>query len=281
MSKLSDIKTELSKARAFWSITGTLEEISSAQLVSLRLAFEQNSLFYEEISQLYYSIKLSADLQKINIDKPTAAKPKTAHVAITSNHHFYGTLNADIMSRFYEETSKLTATKVVIGSTGKEYLVSKDAANSFEAISFEKDSPTDQEIQSFLRRFHDFDRIFVYYPKFVSMLSQKVDVMDITHSPTAIFLPQSQHGVRYIFEPELPKIVEFFETQVRFLLFSRVMLETDLSRTACRLVSMNVATIKAKELIAKQQKQLNLMHKASVNAELIEMFGRISVWKRT
>ncbi len=262
------------------TITGAFGEISAGTIQLLKSAFQQNALYFEEISQLYHSIKLSAKVRAIsNQPGRLLTYPKTLHVAISSNHHFYGSLNIDLIKRFEELTSKTYGARLIIGQTGREYIGSLDVAKPYEVEIFQHDRPTTTEMRYFLKKYISYERIIVYYPKFINMLSQKIDHIDITHTPEASISPRRE--IKYIYEPELPAIMTFFEDQVRYILFSRVMLETELSRTAARLVAMNTAQERADTLLAETSTLLRGARRSVINSELIEIFGKIRLRKKT
>src|SRR3990167_6421107 len=74
----------------------------------------------------------------------------------------------------------------------------------------------------------------------------------------------------FIFEPELPDILDFFNTQVRTILFNRTMIETDLARTASRMLSMSGAHERAQFQIKNQRQQLDKRARLIRNAQLLE-----------
>ena len=243
---------------------------------------KKSSLFYEEISELYHAVKLlrSAEIEREQKKRKKDLKlSRNVHVALTSNQHFYGTLNFEIINKFYENTKNTKGEKIIVGKTGKEYLEAISGIGSFISIIYEKDLPKDAEIKEFIEKIKIYDRVYIYYPKFMSIVSQKVDVVDITYSPPEGFSSQKEIG--YIFEPELSKIVDFFETQVKYLLFARVLLETELSKTAARLMAMNRAEEKADDLISDYRIRLTQAYKSLINARLVETFSGIRKWRRT
>jgi len=75
-------------------------------------------------------------------------------------------------------------------------------------------------------------------------------------------------------------MVEFFERQVRSLLFLRVLLETDLSRTAARLISMSSAEERANEMMKEKKSQLRKVMTSFINRRLLETFAGMSKWNK-
>ena len=109
------------------------------------------------------------------------------------------------------------------------------------------------------------------------MFSQQVDRVDITHSPEPAFTHATD--VKYIFEPELPKMLAFFENQVRYILFARVLLETSLSRTATRLISMDAAERRAHRVVKRLRSDISRVRQSVINSQLIASSGQLKKWR--
>jgi len=271
MAVIEEIKMELGDLTALKTVTGAYSDISALRIQSLKSAFEQNMLFYEQVTQLYHSIRLTAYMQKYLQKKKKFVSdlhPKTLHVAVTSNHRFYGTLNRDIMIQFMNDSKNRTEDRLIIGKTGKDFAQAHPEIGPYNVLVFQTDMPPKHERDSFLSLSLGYDRVFLYYPRFINILTQTVDRIDITYAPKS--LSGGQKHIKYIFEPELPKIISFFEQQVRGLLFARVLLETDLARTATRLFAMDTAEREAQNLIKKTKAELIKAKQSLINRRLLE-----------
>jgi len=182
MPVIENLQEELRQTSTLKLISNSLAEISAIKIKTIRESFEKNSLFYEEISELYHAVKLlrSAEIEREQKKRKKALKlSRNVHVALTSNQHFYGTLNFEIINKFYENTKNTKGEKIIVGKTGKEYLEAISGIGSFISIIYEKDLPKDAEIKEFIEKIKIYDRVYIYYPKFMSIVSQKVDVVDI------------------------------------------------------------------------------------------------------
>lgn len=270
------LKNKYRSLTTLHSITGAYSDVSSFKIKTLKKSYDQNILFYEQVTQIYHSIRISAMFKRARKNKVVSDRPlqpKTLHVALTSNKRFYGSLNKDIMDRVNERIMKTRDNRMIIGLTGIDFVRTLNDRAPYESLVFQADQPTQGEIMGLMNAFKSYDRVFVYYPKFVNMLTQSVARIDITYSPTSSVLPR--HEIKYIFEPELPKILEFFKDQIRSILFSRVILETELARTAKRLVSMDSAEKRALDMMIETNLQIESEKKAVINRELIESIIRI------
>ncbi len=278
MPELTELREELTEITTLKYVSAAFLEAASAKIVGIRKAFEVNQQFYEEVSHVYHVVKVSSELLKIK-EKRQTEPGKTVSVAVTSNHRFYGLLNINVMKEFAEKTEQVQTDRFVIGKTGADYLMLKSYKQPYETVINAKDTPNEEEIRQFLERITSYEKVILYYPKFVSMISQAVGVTDITQSAKEEEVTP-EDLIRHIFEPELDKMVAFFETVIRTLLFSRSMLEADLSRTAARLMSMSSAEERADELIVDKKSEIRKVRRSILDKELLDTFAGMKNWNR-
>jgi ATP synthase F1 gamma subunit len=271
MPNIDELKSELDDAYTLKLISQAFAETAAARLSKIRKNFEKNKQFYEEIGHLYRLVQTNATKAHVKAMK-RAKDGKDLGVAVTSNQRFYGNINVSIMRKFVEDMKKKSADIMVIGNTGRDYMKSVGFGRQYVERFFAKDYPTEAESKTFLDYIKNYKSIYLYYPKFMSLVRQEVGVMDITEtseSEDKII----EEEVNVLFEPELSQIYEFFETQIRALLFLRVMLESDLARTAARLLTMSGAEERSDEMIKSKKLQVRKIQLSVLNAKLLETFS--------
>ncbi|HFC10576.1 MAG TPA: hypothetical protein ENJ75_00020, partial [Candidatus Kaiserbacteria bacterium] len=169
---------------------------------------------------------------------------------------------------------------LVIGSTGKGFIENSSGTfPSVPSIVFAGDRPTKKEIKKFLEQVAGYEEVHIFYPSFVSVFSQKISEIDITHTVSRSESKKTE-PMEYIFEPELPKILTFFETRIRYLLFSRIVLESELARTAARIFSINRAQDRANKQIKTVRRAIQKDVDTFNDLRLLESFAAISKWKK-
>jgi len=279
MPVIADLKEELKDLFTFKYIASAFTEASAVKLKNIRALFEKNAQFYAEITNLYRLIQTSARKIAHIVPGEGDRLQKTLCVALSSNQRFFGNLNLDIMHVFLQESEKMHADRIVVGTTGVEYLKYIQSNKLYEAVVFPKDNPTNEELRFFLYKFAPYNKVLVYYPKFVSFLRQTVGVTDITQTDES---PEKGKEVRLdlLFEPEIDKMAVFFQTQVRHLLFRRVLLETELARTAARLLSMSQAEERSDTEIKLKRAFIRKFMRSFINAQLLETFAGMRKWKK-
>lgn len=273
MSVAPKLRAETQEIKALQYITDVFTEISAAKMKRIRQSFEKNARFYQEITQVYHLTKLIAAKRGVGLPAEVNKLPVLS-IAVTSNHRFYGTLNLDVLELFSRETEDLSTECLVIGRTGREYLSSRDVKSKCQFVTFAQDNPTPEETRQLLGKLRGYRQVWVYYPKFVNVFTQKVARQDLTQTPSRTQVKFDQ--IDFIFEPELPRMVAFFEEQVRALLFDRVMLEAELSRTAARLLAMSSAEDRADRLLKKKRAELRRAVRSLKNARLLDSFGALT-----
>lgn len=278
MATIADIRLELDDATTLKLISSAFTEASAARVQKIKGQFETNRQFYDEISHVYHLVRLSGkSLKKIETKKP--AEPKTLSIAVTSNQRFYGNLNVNIMRSFVEALERTNSDVLVLGTTGADFMRSNAFAKPYEHMIFAHDDPTKEETRLFLDKIMPYDTVMVYYPKFMSLVTQTVGVVDITQA-VSVSDKTPDDEIHILFEPEFTNILEFFQRQVRALLFLHVMLEADLSRTAARLITMSSAEERSNELINQKKSELRKIQMSIANAKLLETFSGMSKWKK-
>lgn len=278
MPVLADIKQEITDLLTFKHISAAFTEAAAVKLKNLRRLFEQNARFYKEITYIYHLVEVNAKKLKLEEDKkktPTAVRQLS--VAMTSNMRFFGNLNAEIIKTLILQSQKDKSDRLVIGKTGIDYLRSVGFREKYEKQIFAKDMPTTLETNRFFEFAKNYDRVLIFYPKFISFLTQTVGIVDITQKEK--LERETEEEISLIFEPELSKMVKFFDNQVRLLLFQRVLLETEVSRTAARLLTMSQAEEHADHGIKSKKTELKKVERSIINEQLLDTFSGIKKWK--
>ena len=77
----------------------------------------------------------------------------------------------------------------------------------------------------------------------------------------------------------LKKMLDFFDDQVVSLLLEQTFLESELARTASRLMSMDKAQINAEDVLYKQKLLLGQAKKSEINMALLETAASLMNFK--
>lgn len=281
MSRVVDIRRTVEDFRDTGLITGALQEVSAAKMQELRGKFEQNARFFAGIREVYGIVKAHA--LEIERSRQAAAgvkrmRGRDLYIGLTSNKRFNGTLNRDIVRAVVPMVGKVENSDfLLIGLTGAQYLEETSAPEAVKRTAFDDDVPSLEELENVLSLISSYDRVFVVYPKFVNPFRQDIVMTDITQTPAAVVTPETKAD--YIFEPEIPGMLAFFEKQVRRALFERIMLETELARAAARTMKMRNAQERSDALRKRYDGILRREFATLADIELMETFIGYSFWR--
>ncbi len=261
-------------------ITGTLRDVSAIEFKNLRERFDRNDRFYKELGELYHLI--SSIAKKEGRGELVPSKGETLHVAFTSNHHFYGSLNRTVIERFLHATSP-DAKCLIVGETGRalwKRIGKKRREVRF--AQFKEDAPSEEEVKAFLTATKPYYHVLVYFPGFTSVLRQDATVLDITFSSEEHVKEkdESDDTMNYILEPEIVNMFPFFDMQVRFVLFARLLLETELARVSARLVRMDEAEDNAKILSRREQRTVARERTGEISTRMLNTFNGFLQWRK-
>jgi ATP synthase F1 gamma subunit len=281
MSRLAETRRLVEDYQTAELITGALQDIGSTKMKAMRGQFEENARFFAGIREVYSIVKTHALEGSVTAltHEPAEHRPgRDIYIALTSNKRFYGTLNRDIMRAFAQTVRRSEeADFLVVGQTGAQYLDEAPLSHPISRTQFENDRPTEVEMRELFSRIGTgYRRVFILYPHFVNPFRQDPVMTDITQTPEGLVTPEEK--AEYIFEPEIPRMLEFFEAQVRRVLFERVILETELARVAARAMKMRNARENASDLREVYERQMRREIATLAEMRLMETFIGYTFW---
>jgi ATP synthase F1 gamma subunit len=281
MSEIKEQKERIAAIKAVKYITSTFRDISATELTHFREQFEKNTMFRNEMGELYAIVwRIAASSGNTSLLQTEKKRP--VFVAYTTNHHFYGSLNEDVIDAFIAATS-VDDECIIIGDTGRAAWEARSVRRKkIDYVIFEDDTPTQNETHVFLQRVQSYPYVYVYYPQFVSVFRQQAGMTDITFRPGA---EEEQKEARsgelfaeYILEPELKDMLKFFNEQIRYVLFEQILLETQLSRVAARLVKMDAADHNAEGLLQQEGRYLRRAEGSAAGRRMLETLVGYIQW---
>lgn len=274
---IKEIDERLEEGESLKAIAQAYSEIANLKIKRIRKEVERNRLFFDEIAKIYGIVKALAIKKKIVTQKPK----KRLCILLTSNYRFYGNINSALSNYFIGSTREITnIDRLILGKGGVDYFKAIKVLPDYQGIILKSDLPTSQELVDLVNLSADYNQVLVFYSKFKSLLVQQATFTDITASAfyeTAYHIKALKTGdtalENFIFEPELPKILNFFDSQILTLLLEATFLESELSRTASRFISMDQAETEANKFI-KQYQTLRAYAKTSlINHAILENFA--------
>lgn len=272
MATLGQIRQTLDESQSLKIIAQAYSEIAAVKLQKIRSNIERNRVFFQEISAVFRLVKVAAAKKNIH---PRTKKEGVVSILVTSNHRFYGDLENQLTRFFVINTTKFATDRVVIGKTALEFLQTIRYSHPYQAVTFSEDLPQYSELNQLISNLMEYQQVLVYYPRMQSVLVQTPHVVDILQRPPENYLATTGRTFEYIFEPEIGQMLHFFDSQIATLLFEQTFLESELARTAARLISMEQAQDNADDYIKTQKRMLYYVQKSLDSSRLLDTIAAL------
>lgn len=283
----------ISEADSLKIIAQAYGEIASIKLKRIREDVIRTTQFYDEISAIYQIVHKIASHKGV---KQQIKTKKTISILLTSNYRFYGNINDRLIRYFIVNTTKLNTDRIIVGQTALDYFKVIQYFHPFETVVFKKDEPSDEELKHLITKIQDYEQVFVYYSKFKSVLVQDPVIKDVAEFQPKLSSESQDKGIldisqllsmdpknifsEFILEPELGKMLQFFDSQIQSLIFRQTFLESELARTASRLIAMDTAQTNANKYIQDQKVMIGTAKKTIANNRLLETMASLSTWRK-
>lgn len=276
-----EIDASLEEGDSLKQIAQAYSEIANLKIKRIRAEVERNRIFFEEIASVFALVKKLGKSKNINITKPK----KTISLILTSNYHFSGSINADLIEFFVSATQKLQTDKIILGKAAIEFFRANKTTIKTGAvweIMLKGDQPTGEELINLVNIIKDYNQVLVFYSSMKSLLIQEPKVSDITASSADTATEkQTKQNIRFIFEPEVGKILQFFDSQIITLLLEGTFLESELSRTAARFIAMDSAETEANKFIREYEKLKAYAKRNLDNNTILENFASLTAVRKS
>jgi F-type H+-transporting ATPase subunit gamma len=296
MANLRDIRRRIKSVKNTAQITKAMQMVAATKMRRAQIAAIALRPYAGRLDDL--AGHLYASMGKDEVSHPllqgVKKSGKTAVVVITSEKGLCGPLNTNLL-RDVLKADAPDRVYVSVGRKGRQVLarMKKNLLADFEL----KDTPTFAESKTIsrflLKKFEEnqFDRVEIYYNRFVNTLSQVPTRYPLVPIGAGVLevaraLGEAERAERfdkrpdgkpaaslpfYNFEPDpdvlLGKLLPYY---VHLQLFEKI-LESRASEHSARMVAMKSATDNAKQLVKDLTLEYNKARQASITNEILEI----------
>lgn len=279
---IKEIDETIEEGQSLKAIAQAYSEIANLKIKRIRAEVERNRMFLEEVSKVYGLVKAHAIKKNVAVVKPK----KRLCILVTSNYRFYGSINAPLINYFLGSTRQLPdVDKMIIGKGGIDFFRATKLLSNYQEVVLKSDMPEAAELANLAALSADYNQVLVFHAKFKSLIVQAATFSDITAVSIYLKALTEDYGkkgkgtLQFIFEPELIKILAFFDNQVLTLLLEQVFLESELSRTAARFIAMDHAEIESIKFIKQYQTLKAYVKRNLDNNKILENFATLMAVK--
>ncbi len=291
MASLKEVKNRISSVKSTRQITSAMKMVASAKLHKAQGRIESMLPYQRKLNEIltnFLGTDVSFDTTYTQV-RPIA---RVAIVVVSSNGSLCGAFNSNVvrlLDRALAEYQSLGKENILVYPIGKK---AEDAVKK-RGYTFEKsflalaDKPSYREAfdvaAELMRLFAEqqVDRVELIYHHFKSMGTQvltreeylPIDLEKIAAEKTESRSSETGYRNDYIVEPSVEVLIASLLPKVLSQKIYTILLDSNASEHAARMLAMQAATDNADDLIQELTIQYNKTRQQAITSELLDIIG--------
>lgn len=291
MASLKEVKNRISSVKSTRQITSAMKMVASAKLHKAQGRIENMLPYQRKLNEILTNF-LSTDA---TIESPyTEERPvgRVAIVAFSSNSSLCGAFNSNVakmLERTLEEHQSLGRENIQIYPVGKKVEEAVKKLGFVPQGSYQEMADKPSYMQAYelagtlMKEFLEgrVDKVELIYHHFKSTGSQiltrdeylPINLDKVAEEATESTAGKSSFNNDYIVEPSAARLITELLPKVLSQKIYTVLLDSNTSEHAARMLAMQAATDNANELIQDLTKQYNKSRQQAITNELLDIIG--------
>lgn len=256
------------------------EEIAAFRMRNIKERVLKNRQFVNELNDVFYSVKIS--YQKM-VEKYKASgkrkNGKTARVFLSSNTGLYGDMVQRVFGLFLSDFKKSSSDVIIIGRLGKSLFESSHLSTNFIYFELPDKEMVLEEIKKMVDFLIPYETVIVYYGLFKNIIMQEAVSTNV--SGDIQLEPEKKQPTRkLIFEPSVPQILDFFESEIFSSLLMHVIFESQLAKFSSRMSALEQANENIRRETAFARIEAAMYKKRFLDKKQLETLAGRALWEQ-
>lgn len=295
MQSKKQTEAEIVSLSGLGGIVETYKEIAATRITRTRTSVLKSHNFLGEINTVYEQVKSSYRRrleQIIKAKKEKNAKNlsfvtnngKTALIFLSSNTGLYGDIIHRTFNLFLDEingSDRASYDIAVVGRLGLFLVEEAKIPQPYQYFDFPDQAVPEGDIIKITNFLIQYEKVVVFYQEFKTLMKQQPVASDISGNVLDLKKTTdtpSTSSVKYLFEPSLEKVLEFFEKEIFASIFEQTVRDSQLAKFASRLVTLDSASQNIrKKLLSSIAEDVRLRHREK-NRKQSQTFSSMSLW---
>lgn len=293
MASRKVIEAEIGSLAGLGGIVSTYKEIAAGRITRTRTSVLKGHKFLNEINEIYQQVKSSYKNEVAALMKQKKVKDprklsfvkrnnKTIYILVSANTGLYGDLVRRTFEAFEDVASKAKQEGndvAVIGRLGFFMMVEAGLPTPAKYFDLADQTIEEEKLREIALFLIEYEKVIVYYEEFKSIVKQDPAISDISGNPLAQ-QPQDTRVVKYLFEPSLEKVLEFFEKEIFSAIFEQTIKDSQLAKFGARLVTLDNASENIRKRLNYAIFEATRQRHREKNKKQNQTFASMSLWKR-
>ena len=203
---------------------------------------------------------------------------KTLYVLLSANTGLYGSILRKTYELFKQYVFKEDGDILVIGKLGRGLLEKEHLRKKIVYEDIEDSNKNDETLKNLVTLIIQYERVIVFHGKFQTTVTQLPTATSVSGDPLPgeAKLPE----IKFLFEPSLEEIMQFFEREIFTSYFEQTIHESQLAKQASRMISLDNSLENIKRHLKKLAIDEQRLKHIDFNKRQLETVSSIKLWKR-
>ena len=278
MANLKDIRNRIKSVKSIQQVTSAMKMVAAAKMRRAQENMEKSRPYSSRLAELLNMLIPEIDrslMPELNVREVK----KTLFVVVTADRGMAGAFNTNVLREAHKAIDKAgqkNSEIICIGKKSVGYFKNRNYPIAVEYIDFWNDLGYSHAMKiggEIISRYinGDVDQVQVVYNRFVNVARQEIrnetflpmsydsEAKDSDYNPERLFEPSKEAVVKTI-------IPRYLNTQIWQLL-----LESNASEQAARMLAMENATSNANDMIKDLKLQFNKARQTAITTEMLEI----------
>jgi len=269
-------------------LTQAYQEHAIVQINLARFSVLSSREFMDELSEIFFNVKNSYEIYL----KSMTGKDKQLHkdrirkngrevlILLSSNGKFYGDLVTKVCRLFAEQAKVSDSDILIVGNEGKKFYEGTGIKKPFAYLDLPDTTITLEMLKPLIQAIIGYQKATVFYGKFTNIISQDAVQTSLSGDLPVTGKKLEKAKEDFLFEPDIEKVMEFFESQILSILLNQTVSEGKLARFASRIKAMEFAqnNIEKKlHILSYRERRLRNM---GMNKKQLQLFAGRALWNK-
>lgn len=293
MPKINEIKEQKTVVSSVGNFANSLQQIATMRMVSLRKSVLNSRRFVDEATVILRELKrekrrlFMEELHKVDKNLTLKSDLRKAIIVMSSSQGLCGSYNTEIAKKLDNIVPKhLDADFFVIGSKGQD-IFRKYKKKMPNLKFYPYDVPEEVSIED-LRRlvtmFIYYDQVHLVYSKYINTNKREIVFLElaepVSNTDESNYQKSAESDLegRFMFEPDIDRLIENVSSKLRYALFRQQLLDAKLSLYSAQMIAMQTASDNSVELLKDLQMQYNKARRKLIDKKIQEVQAGRALW---
>jgi len=278
MANLKDIRNRIKSVKSIQQVTGAMKMVAAAKMRRAQENMEKSRPYSSRLAELLNMLIPEID-RRLMPELNVREVKKTLFVVVTADRGMAGAFNTNVLREAHKAIDKAgqkNSEIICIGKKSVGYFKNRNYPIAVEYIDFWNDLGYSHAMKigdEIISRYINgaVDQVQVIYNRFVNVARQEIKnetFLPMSYDPEA---RDSDYNPERLFEPSKEAVVKtiiprYLNTQIWQLL-----LESNASEQAARMLAMENATSNANDMIKDLKLQFNKARQTAITTEMLEI----------